>query len=78
MPNDAKLGLIIGVVLVIAVATLFFQGQPPVSPEAKQPTATEVQTPPSPPSAAALMPAPNPPVRPGRESKGQTTSHIQE
>ena len=73
MPNDAKLGLIVGVVLVIAVAVLFFQAQP----EPAQPAPAEVQTA-TPPSAAALLPPANPPSRPDRETKGQTTSRIQE
>lgn len=78
MPNDAKFGLIIGVVLVIAVAILFFQAQPtPIAPAA-QPAPAEVQAPATPPSAAALSPSATPPVRPDRETKGQTASRIQE
>jgi hypothetical protein len=75
MPNDAKFGLIVGVVLVIAVAVLFFQSQPP---EPARPAPVEVQAPAIPPSAAALQPSPAPPVRPTHETKGQMTSRIQE
>ena len=31
MPNDAKLGLVVGVGLVIAVAVLFFRKEPPAA-----------------------------------------------
>jgi hypothetical protein len=39
MPNDAKLGLVVGVGLVIAVAVVFFQKEPDVTPAAKAATA---------------------------------------
>lgn len=78
MPNDAKFGLIIGVVLVIAVAVLFFQAQPTPQSPAVQSAPAEVQNPATPPSAAALNPPPTPPARPSRETKGQMTSRIQE
>jgi nucleoid-associated protein YgaU len=47
MPNDAKLGLVAGVVLVIVVAVVFFRKEAP----AGQPAATSVKTlPPAPPA----------------------------
>lgn len=70
MPNDAKLGLIVGIVLVIVVAVLFFhsQGAPPA-----MPAAVEVQTA-TPPSPAAVAAPEATLSRPGREAKGQVTS----
>jgi hypothetical protein len=47
MPNDAKLGLVVGVGLVIAVAVMFFRREAPASPPAAEPApAGIVQSPP--------------------------------
>src|SRR5262245_48624481 len=64
MPTDAKLGLLVGVGLVLAVAILFFQKDSP--PAASAP---DVQTRPVSPPAAVRPPAPADPDRtmlPGR------------
>jgi hypothetical protein len=51
MPNDAKLGLVVGVVVVIAVAVVFFRKEAPASPPGDQaaaiarPIAPDVLTP---------------------------------
>jgi hypothetical protein len=60
MPTDAKCGLLVGVGLVLAVAVLFFQKDPPSEP-AVAPAAVKAQAP-SP--AAALKPPEPPPERP--------------
>ncbi|MCE9532292.1 MAG: hypothetical protein K8T89_14400 [Planctomycetes bacterium] len=76
MPNDAKFGLIVGVVLVLAVAVMFFQKDP--APEARSaPIKAEVAAPSDQPSAARL---PAPSLHTPREDKtpGQTTSFVQE
>jgi hypothetical protein len=31
MPNDAKLGLVLGIALVVIIGMVFFRGDPPVS-----------------------------------------------
>lgn len=51
MPNDAKLGLVVGVGLVIALAVFFFRKEAPTP----EPAATIVK-----PSAPALTPVPPP------------------
>jgi nucleoid-associated protein YgaU len=51
MPNDAKLGLVVGVGLVIALAVFFFRKETPTA----EPAATIVK-----PSASALTPVPAP------------------
>jgi nucleoid-associated protein YgaU len=51
MPNDAKLGLVVGVGLVIALAVFFFRKETPTP----EPAATIVK-----PSAPALTPVPPP------------------
>ncbi|HJZ90210.1 MAG TPA: hypothetical protein VKE40_05015 [Gemmataceae bacterium] len=64
MPTDAKLGLLAGVGLVLAVAVLFFQKDPPPADPAPV-----VQTRPASPPAAVLPPASAEPDRtmlPGR------------
>lgn len=54
MPNDAKLGLVVGVALVITVAVVFFRGDVMAkrSPQGQPPAATVNQTP-APPLPAA-------------------------
>jgi hypothetical protein len=53
MPTDAKLGLLVGVGLVLAVAVLFFQKDPPAAAPAPV-----VQTRPASPPAVVRPPAP--------------------
>lgn len=69
MPSDAKFGLIVGVVLVLTAAVLFFPAEPPAAPapDTSAKVAVEAKTP----SAAASLP---PPVLTRPETKGQTTS----
>ena len=66
MPNDAKLGLIAGLALVITVAVVYFRHDSPGSGSA-----------PSEPAASVKSPAPAPAVsgpEPNRVAKGKTTS----
>ncbi len=44
MPNDAKLGLVLGVSLVIAVAVIFFRKELPGNARATDPSATIVKS----------------------------------
>jgi hypothetical protein len=53
MPNDAKLGLAIGVGLVIAVAVIFFQRELVNSQPAQEKAAASVVSPTSPPARRA-------------------------
>ncbi len=57
MPSDTKLGLIVGIGLVITVAILFFRGEqpPPALTETPQGTA-QVAAPPKKPSSVAVPP----------------------
>jgi nucleoid-associated protein YgaU len=55
MPNDAKLGLVVGVGLVIAVALVFFRKDAPVSAD---PAANSVRPAPPAPAAPPAPPAP--------------------
>ena len=64
MPTDAKCGLLVGVGLVLAVAVLYFQKDPPGEP-AVAPAAVKARTP-SP--AAALKPPEAVPDRPTESS----------
>ncbi len=69
MPNDAKFGLIVGVVLVLTVAVLFFPKEATQQPDPAPAKTAEKNTPPS---AAALLPAPTPLAKP--KTVGQTAS----
>jgi 5'-nucleotidase len=70
MPNDAKLGLIVGVGLVIAIAVVFFRKDAPaapapaaaVTPKTPQAPRNEVKAAPAQP-ASVSRPAPAEPVR---------------
>ena len=57
MPNDAKLGLVIGVALVIAVAVLFYRKEPQAPPGTAQVQSSED-------AAAVVRPAEAPPGAP--------------
>ena len=65
MPNDAKLGLLVGVAGVFAAAVLFFQDRPP----APVPAATVAPEPPAAkgPHLFGKKPAPKDGARPGQE-----------
>jgi hypothetical protein len=61
MPNDAKLGLVLGVSLVIAVAVIFFRKDLPSNGQSTDPSATIVKSvtlPVPPPSANGMYPVP--------------------
>ena len=59
MPADAKLGLIVGVILVVALAVLFCTGEPAAAPGPDRAVqAAEVKLPVAGPSAAAMLPPP--------------------
>ena len=73
MHSDAKFGLIVGVVLVLAVAVLFFSKEGAQPPNPALAKTAEANTPPS---AAALLPAPTPIAKP--KTPGQTTSRKKE
>jgi hypothetical protein len=64
MPNDAKLGLVAGVALVIAVAVVYFQ-----SDLAKGKTPSDAAT------ATVVTPAVAPPRGPTRTASGKTMSN---
>jgi hypothetical protein len=64
MPNDAKLGLVAGVALVIAVAVVYFQ-----SDLAKGKTPSDAAT------ATVVTPAVAPPRGPTRTANGKTMSN---
>lgn len=75
MANESKFGLVLGIVLVVAVAVNFYQNEPAVKqiPNAPQPSGAEALKPQKPTTADIRA---NPPVRPDREPKGQTASQI--
>ena len=58
MPTDAKCGLLVGVGVVLAVAVLFFQKEPPAAPP-QAPVPVAAHSP-----AAAVKPPAAEPVRP--------------
>lgn len=61
MPNDAKLGLVLGVSLVIAVAVIFFRKDLPSNGKSTDPSATIVKSvtlPVPAPSANGMYPVP--------------------
>jgi hypothetical protein len=61
MHSDAKFGLLVGVILVVAVAVFFFGNEPAETPLPEAATKTsEVKAPPANPSAAAMLPPPAP------------------
>ena len=68
MHNDAKFGLIVGVVLVLAIAVLFFPKEG-IQPSPSPAKTAEIN---APPSAAALLPAPTSVAKP--KMQAQTTS----
>jgi hypothetical protein len=72
MPNDAKLGLLVGVGLVVAVAVMFFQNEAPAPSGDKSTTKSPAAVVP----AESLSPAmlPSPPSRPDRSPQAQTAS----
>jgi hypothetical protein len=65
MPNDAKLGLVVGVGLVISIAVVFFQKEPEGVPPGQP--ASVVARPPVPPLVGAAPSAP-------KSAKNKTTS----
>jgi hypothetical protein len=68
MHTDAKFGLIVGIILVIVVAVVFFSNEPAVSgPSVKT---AEAKAPPANPSAAAMLPPA------GAEPAAQQTSKM--
>jgi hypothetical protein len=82
MPNDAKLGFLVGVAGVVVAAVVFVQNP---APPAESQTASEPASAVAPPPAATLgkpgpvvrvaLPAPTAPVSGGRkEVEGQTTA----
>lgn len=76
MQSDAKFGLIVGVVLVLAVAVLFFPNEPAAT---RSPAPAQTAENNAPASAAALLPALTPIAKPkGRQTPGQTTSRVQD
>jgi nucleoid-associated protein YgaU len=64
MPNDAKLGLIVGVGVVVAVAVVFFRKEP----------AMGVRTPGDPAAASVGAAAPPAPQAPDRQVRARTSS----
>ncbi len=52
MPNDAKLGLVVGVGLIITIAVVFFRKDGEVPPAGGQPAATVKPVPTAPPSSS--------------------------
>lgn len=56
MPTDAKCGLLVGVGLVLTVAVLFFQKEPPADAPAAPPAAVVQTRTPVPATAAAVRP----------------------
>jgi nucleoid-associated protein YgaU len=55
MPNDAKLGLVVGVALVIAVAVIFFRKDTPANPAATNGQPAPAATPAPPPAPRAAL-----------------------
>jgi len=79
MPNDAKLGLLVGVAGVVAAAVLFSQHPPPTALQPQTAAAATTAPPPAAtpanPRPAARTPAPTAQVRGGRkEVVAQPTS----
>jgi nucleoid-associated protein YgaU len=73
MPNDAKLGLVVGVGLVIAVALVFFRKDAPVSAD---PAAHSVRPAPAAPATSPAPPVPGPGRTRSVEARtGIRTSH---
>ncbi len=70
MTTDEKLGLIVGVAFVVAIAVLFFPKSPPHS---AVPNAAKVEAPK--PSAAALPTLQTPPPRHAAEQAAPLTDH---
>lgn len=73
MPNDAKLGLVVGVVLVLSAAVLFFPAGPAAAPAPE--ASTQAVEPSKTPSTPASLP---PPALTRPETKGRTASRVQE
>ena len=69
MPNDAKLGLVIGVGLVMVVAVIFFRRDLTTSPAAADNVA-------GPPAAAKVVPPGNPDNRPVRARPSSQTGEV--
>jgi hypothetical protein len=64
MRTDAIFGLVVGVILVIAVAIMFYTNEPAIPSSAEAPAkTTEAKTP----SAAAMLPPPATISRPGKQ-----------
>jgi len=67
MPNDAKLGLFVGIILVVVLAVFFYPNEPATPAVVDQTNSTvKVKTPSVNPSAAAMLPPPAPLSRPAR------------
>jgi hypothetical protein len=67
MPNDAKLGLLVGVAGVFAAAVLFFQDRPaPTAPVSAVVAAPEAPATPKPPAIFGKKPSPKDAANPDR------------
>jgi hypothetical protein len=58
MPNDAKLGLVLGVSLVVVIGMVFFRADPPAN-GANPPPTTSLNSTPDPPGSTQANPLPN-------------------
>ncbi len=69
MPNDAKLGLVVGVGLVITVAVVFFRKDVPIKPSSEKTAVTPVNP--------SVLPPPAAPSRQLRPTKAKTAALIE-
>jgi nucleoid-associated protein YgaU len=81
MPNDAKLGLVVGVGLVVTIAMVFFRKEPVPAGPPEKPSTTSVHSPSPPPPVGRESARPvkaKPAVRSGEKLTGQRLHTVKE